>query len=168
MAVEEQTLYNSITHLYAGSVIRHGQRLTIPNRKVTKLAFITRKLGSPTGAVTFTIRKVSDDSIILSKVWGDASALTIDYVWVEVIFDTPATINEEVRILVEFSGGSINNDVLATYQNTDVKAGEVTTAYTASYTDYATNDSTYRYTYEVGEKPRTAQIAAKMVGAGVI
>lgn len=147
-SAEEQTEYNHTRVLYSGGTIRHGQRLTIANRRVTKLAFIIRKLGSPTGDVTFTIRKVSDDGIILSKVWGDAADLDPDnYVWEEVAFDTPVTINEEVRILCEFSGGAVPDYVVTTDYADSIKAGEVETEYIAAYTDNDDRDSTYRYKY---------------------
>lgn len=145
---EEQTQHNFSWGLYSTAETRAGQKLTISNRQVTKLGFWLLKVNSPTGDVTLTMRKVSDDSLIYSKVWGDAADLTTDPVYEEVEFDTPETINEEVRILAEFSGGDANNQVKVRMQATDVKADEQFCVYeTPDWTDYAAYDSAYRYTY---------------------
>lgn len=138
--------------------------MTISNREVTKLSFPLQKSGAPTGDVTFTIRKVSDDSIIASKVWGDASALsTGDLVWREVTLDTPVVVNEEVRIQAEFSGGGGVNNVgvgRTTVAQDDVKAGEYHTLRhaTLGIVDDPNNDGMYIYTYD---------LPAGMAGLGV-
>jgi len=147
MDTEQQLLYNSFTALYSGMYIRRGQRLTIPNRSVEKLGFWLDKFGSPTGNVTYTIRKVSNDSIIASKVWGNASLLSFSTTYYEVTFDSAVTINEEVRICVEFSGGDSHNFVWMAYQSTDVKVGEFRTGYNAPIWVDTTGDIAYIYTY---------------------
>jgi len=149
MATEEQTTYNTYRSLYSGAAIRAGQRLTIPGRTVSKLSFHISKFGSPTGDVTFTIRKVSDSSIIASKVLCDAADLVSG--WNEVTLDTPVFINEEVRIGVEFSGGNAVNRVQYYYQNSDVKADEYAFRYVSAYIDSTGWDGTYIYTYGAGE-----------------
>lgn len=145
---EEQTEGGLLQWLYGPTAAtRGGQRLTITNRDVITLAFKAQKSGSPTGDVTFTIRKVSDDSIIASKVWGDASAIVAGE-WMEVTFDTPVTVNEEVRILFEFTGGNANNRIGHWGSGTDVKAGEYYTRYlSGAYNNVTSWDSIYRYTY---------------------
>ncbi|GAH90992.1 unnamed protein product, partial [marine sediment metagenome] len=70
MTVEEQTNHSHHSNLGSEYARRARQRLTIPDRKVTKLGCWLYLYGSPTGDITFTIRKVSDDNIISSKVWG--------------------------------------------------------------------------------------------------
>lgn len=147
MATEEQTDYNFSTTLHGGGNLRVGQRLTIPNRTVTKLSFPLQKYGSPIGDVTFTIRKVSDDSLIASKVWGNASTLTTTATWREVTLDAPVTINEEVRIQVEFSDGNVFNYVRYSFEDSDVKANEIFTRYAGSYTDSGLWEGAYIYTY---------------------
>jgi len=149
MATEEQTAYTIGTYLFAGTRIRAGQRLTISNRIVSKLSLVLQKFGSPTGDVTFTIRKVSDDGILASKVWGDASALSTEITWEEATFDSPVTINEEVRLLVEFNSGDDSNFIRYYYQDTNIKADELRTYYIASYTDDSGSDAAYIYTYEL-------------------
>ena len=151
-AVEQQTEYTENYGTITYGPGREGQRLTIPNRTITKLAFYICKRGAPTGTVTFTIRKVSDDSIIASKLWGNAAdlPLLID-TWEKVTFDTPVLVNEEVRILFETTAGDISNCVLSRRTATDVKAGEQY-SYKPSgggaYVDYA-GDFMYKYYYKL-------------------
>lgn len=155
MAIEEQTTGSLLQALFGpATAIRGGQRLTITNRVVSKLAFKCEKGGSggaPTGDITFTIRKVSDDSLVVaSKVWGDAVAIVAG-AWMEVTFNTPVFVNEEVRILLEFVGGDATNWVGHYGTNTDVKADEFYTRHLdGSYSTATTWDATYRYTYEPG------------------
>ena len=145
---EEQTFSFLPQGLYAGAVTRAGQRLTISNRKVTKLGFWLTKLGSPTGIVTFTIRTPVGNVVLLEKAWGDASGLTTTKTYYEVAFDTPTIINEQVYILAEFSGGSLNNEVEYCYRASDVKPDECYVFYEAGY--YSPKlawDGAYRYKY---------------------
>ncbi|MBA7591002.1 hypothetical protein ES708_33147 [subsurface metagenome] len=145
---EEQTLSFASVSLSSEDNQRAGQRLTIANRKVTKLAFRLFRRGSPTGDVTFTIRKVSDDSIILSKVLTDASEISDLQTWYEVTFATPTTINQEVRILCEFSGGTHPDRIEFRMYLADVKPDEfLTRMKNGTYTDVASYDGTYKYKY---------------------
>ncbi|MBA7674932.1 hypothetical protein ES703_83160 [subsurface metagenome] len=145
---EEQTQVSNGYAINYHNNGRAGQHLTIPNRKVTKLAFWIRKRGSPTGNVTMNIRRVSDDGIILSKVWGAANALSTDYSFVEVEFETPETINEEVRLSCEADVQGYGNDIFYMYQNTDVKADQVHSRYLAgAWADQGSEDCAYRYKY---------------------
>ncbi|GAH90759.1 unnamed protein product, partial [marine sediment metagenome] len=125
MPTESQGVSNVDGGLWAGSVTRRGQRLTISNRVVTKLNFYVARYGS-VGDVTYRIRKVSDDSVIAS---GTVSGLTTSFVWKEATLSPQVTINEAVRILVEYNAGNSSNYVRVRYQDTDVKAGEVYTLY---------------------------------------
>lgn len=152
ISTEEQTANNTNTTLRAGGNVRVGQRLTISDRYVSDLSFLIHKTNAPTGDVTFTIRKVSDDSIIGSKVWGDAADLPTWSVgfstWTTATFASPIHVNEEVYILVEYSGGDAWDLVELWYQNTDVKADEYFARYTDSWTHVTGSDCAYKYTYE--------------------
>ena len=156
MPTEEQPIYNPYAYYYlaSGIDIRAGQKLTIPNRIITKLAFMLCKVNSPTGDVTFTIRKVSDDSIINSKIWGNASVLPDypSYQYQEVTFDTPVLINQEVRILCEFSGGNVSNAIGLNYCSSTVKPNECFTYYKTNYSDVG-YDAVYVYTYTIPLSP---------------
>lgn len=157
MATEEQTTLDGYTTLYGDIFDRLGQRLTISNRIVSKLSFPLCKSGSPTGNLYFRIRKVSDDSIILSKLWGACNSLNPWITWEEVEFTTPALINEEVRTLIERVGAS--GDPVLYYMNSiDVKADEYFAIHQVGCTygdcspwwDY---EGTYIYTYTVPAPP---------------
>jgi len=163
---EEQTLADSLMVLYSGFIVRSGQRLTISDRKVAKLAFVMKKVGNPTGDITFTIRKVSDDAIIVSEVWGDASDLLTSTEWEEVTFATPTIINEEVRISHEYAGGDGSNYIVSTFQAADVKADEREARYyasTESWYDDSNKDCCYRYTY-IQEVSGNLKVIHKLVG----
>lgn len=152
MATEEQTALDGYATMYGDIFDRMGQRLTISNRNVSKLSFPLCKSGSPAGNLYFRIRKVSDDSIILSKLWGACNSLNPFITWEEVEFDSPTTINEEVRILVERVGAS-GDPVLYYMQGSDIKADEYFAIHQtggdygdcAPWTGY---DGAYKYTYE--------------------
>ena len=101
MATEEQTAYNDFLSLLVTEAGRIGQKLTITNRTVTKLGFWLGKKNSPVGDVTFTIRRVSNDAVLGSKVWGNATSLTTSPVYREATFDSPVAVNELVYILAE-------------------------------------------------------------------
>ncbi|MBA7588758.1 hypothetical protein ES708_30826 [subsurface metagenome] len=145
---EEQTQYNTSMDLYTGFMRRGGQRLTISNRKVTKLGFWLARGGSPTGDVTFEIRRVSDDSLISSQVWGDAADLLTAPTYEEVEFADPQIINEEVRICAHYWGGTASNYVVLWLQSTNVKPAELYTYMpNLTWSDLAYMDCAYRYKY---------------------
>jgi len=148
MPIEEQTQHNYEYDLRSGAIIRLGQRLTISNRQVTKLGFWLWKYGAPPGNVYCTIRKVSDDSVIVNEVLIAANSLTGSPVYREHTFSSPPLVDEEVRILVEYNQGNVSNSIFARFQLTDVKADEYETHYDGSYTDNTPYDCAYRYTYE--------------------
>ncbi len=130
-----------------------GQRLTIPNRKVIKLAFKLFKVGSPSGDITLEILRVSDDSIILSKYLCDQSELTPTKTDYEVTFITPAIIDEEVRMVAHIPHGDYTNYAAIAISSTDEKANEVCTfGMPTNWAPSTGQDAAYRYTYRVGEE----------------
>ena len=155
MAVEEQLQGQFVAYFAGGSNwYRVGQLLTISNRIVSKLSFKTYRVGNPNATITFTIRKDSNDAIIVSKVFGAASSVGLSPEWIEVTFDTPTLINEDVRILMEWSGtnGDLSNYLACYATTTSVKAGEQASRYYIKYYNL-TQDATYIYTYTL---PNTA------------
>lgn len=156
MAVEEQLEQDTALIINATGPIRGGQRLTIANRQVTKLAFYLRKFGTPPDTYYFAIRKVSDDGILVREAVALADSLTEVVTLVEHTFAAPPTVNEEVRILVEYNAGDGANLITTYYKNSNVKAGEYRCYYqAAAYTDYSAGgeDHAYRYTYEEEAPP---------------
>jgi len=128
-----------------------GQRLTIPQRRVTKLAFKLKKVGNPTGEITFKIISVDSDNDMGSKVWGNAINLTTSYDWYEVTFDTPVFCtgtDQDVRIVLEFTGGDASNYVAMAYNDESAVGDEyLTWLYIGAWTDEATYDAGYKYSY---------------------
>ncbi|MBA7545125.1 hypothetical protein ES705_37488 [subsurface metagenome] len=145
---EEQTVHHYALNLYTTFKRRVGQRLTISNRKVTKLGFWLSRSGNPPGDVTFEIRRVSDDSLITSKVWGPAIDLLPVTNYEELEFPDPPIIDEEVRICVYYLGGDGSNFVRVRYENADVKADEYLTQMpNTTWVDITGFDCAYRYKF---------------------
>jgi len=134
MSLQSQTQNDTDVVLVSGLRLRVAQRVTIVSSTITHLGFYIKKStvgGTPaaTGNVTFTIRKVSDDSLVASKVWGDVSALSTDLAWETVAFDSPVSVNEEVRFCCEFSGGGYTSGsnysgMILRYMASNVAASE--------------------------------------------
>jgi len=148
MAVEEQLVGVYYWRVgFLNDIDKMGQDLNIPNREVTKLGFWLKKVGSPTGNVTLTIRKKSDKSLIVSKLWGSATGIGAD-TYVEVTFDTPTVVNEDALILIETDWVHADNYLQPKAADSDVKANEQFVRYSEGAWDYkATYDTAYRYTY---------------------
>ena len=145
---EEQTQHDSAGLLYQSGFTKGGQRLTISNRKVIKLGFWLRQGSNPTGNVTFEIRRVSDDGLICSQLWGDASDLQAVATYEEVEFDSPQVINEAVRICVDFAPDAPETYVFYQCQSTDVKEDEYRSEYKApTWEPHTGKDTAYRYKY---------------------
>ncbi|MBA7587942.1 hypothetical protein ES708_29990 [subsurface metagenome] len=125
-----------------------GQKLFIPNRNVTKLAFKLFKAGNPSGDITLEILKALDDSIILSKYLCDQAELTTTKTWYEVEFAAPSIINEEVRIVAHMPHGDYTNYPALAISSTDEKLEEVGTyGKPSSWAPLTGQDATYRYKY---------------------
>ena len=177
MAEEEQTQHDSLVGLSGqeGGKVRAGQKKTISNSSISKLAFPIYKLNNPTGNVTFNIRRVSNDASLGSKVWGDASALSVSVVWEEVTFDSPVAVNEEVRLLVEFSNEVVENQVAYRfYGASSIKADENFVWYVTGWSGENDQDGAYRYTYTglsvpvVSTQANTSTIAQGSIGYGTL
>lgn len=146
---------------------RLGQRLFIYNRTITKLAFKAYRIGAPTATVTFTIRRVLYDAIIASKVYGNAGDVPLTAGFLEVTFDAPVYVNEEVRILMEWSGalGDLDNQLAVYGIISSVKAGEYFTRYPhlGGYFDTEAWDATYYYIYSNQKPPvRTLSVVRRL------
>ncbi len=169
MAIEEQTQYDTIIGISDGGAAQGlGQYLIIPDREVVKLAFPLCKYGSPTGDVTFNIRRGIDQSLICSKVWGDAADLPTypTIIWAEVEFDDPQTINDVVIIEFVFTGGDAGNQLFGQFMESDVKAGENKVRYVGGdWFQDSLEDAAYRYTYTVLVAPTVTTDPATSVAA---
>jgi len=161
MAVEEQVLSNFYHPIDIALFTSLGQRLTIPNRRVTTLGFwlMRVQVGAIWGDVFFEINRVSDDSLIVSKEWGRLADVPSGFAtYLEVTFDTPALINEEVRIYVRPTGATATNYIGVNIQDTDVKAGEVCCRHRVfgdAWEVLVGYDCAYRYSYQAAPTVQT-------------
>jgi len=145
---DEQTTANTDLYLCSNRYTRLGQKKTITNKAVKKLTFNLKKGGSPTGDVNYTIRKSSDNSIILEETLCNASELTISWIEYELTFPTMIMLNEEVLISVEFSGTPADNCVFAKCNYGDVKPDEMLShVYGGERTDDPAWDMYYKLEY---------------------
>lgn len=172
MATEEQTQYDYYHKLDYAVFRALGQRLTIPNRKVTKLGFWLKREGiGLSGLVYFEINRVSDDGLIVSKYWGQLGDAAPDVpTYEEVTFDTPVVINEEVRIFLRVTGGTADNHLGASGKSSDVKANEVWCRYRVAGLAWETIDTydfAYRYTYEIGLAPTVTTQAVTDIATSI-
>ena len=169
MATEEQLAGTWVVYFAGGTNwYRVGQRLPISNRVVSKLSFKTFRVGNCTGAtLTFTVRKVSDDGIVATKLYGNVADVPLTEGWIEVTFDTPVYVNESVRIMMEWGGtlGNTSNYLKFYASVTGVKSGEEVTRYYTSYTTGETWDATYIYTYTLGIAPTVTTQAVTAITA---
>ena len=142
----DQTLGSSQFSLYSGT-LRVGHKIAISDT-VCRVGFYLKKTGSPTGTLYARIRKVSDDSIVeTSTDTLNVATLTTEFQWC--YFNFNAIVDEEVRLLCEYSNG-ISNHVLVRVQTTNVISGNATVYNGSIYTEYANYDITIKiYTVSV-------------------
>ncbi len=145
---EAQLLHNASTACYGGRH-RAGQRLIIPGRQLTKLAFMLwQYVPGATGPVTFEVWDITlPGPPVASKVWGDAALLPAYPDWREVTFDDPVFVSGHAIICIYYPGPGY---VGIRYQNTDVKpdeyyAQQVSPGFAWEY--ILTNDMTYQYVH---------------------
>ena len=165
---EEQLKTSEVWPMNSSGRTRTAQKLTIPNQEITNLAFLVHKVNSPTGDITLRIRKVSDDSILASKYWGDASSLP-DMTWVAWVESniTPTVVNGEVRFCLEYSNGDATNRVNVWMGYPNPKPNEQASMYIDgdwNDTVRANYDLVYRYQYTQS----IIKVILKAIGARII
>ena len=133
---------DSDTYITLGSTFnkRAGHKLTVSGKELCKVYFKLKRTNTSANVITVTIRKVSDDSIIeTSSTTYQQNEISTSFEWYE--FALTSTINEEVRIMVEYSG-SARIDV-AGYLS-DVITGILTRYDGSIYTDWSGYDATIK------------------------
>jgi hypothetical protein len=138
-----------------------GQRVSIPNRLVTKVSFRLKKTGLPAGTnVTFIIRDVETNDILASKVFPIAS-IGSDPVWCEATFTTPVQIDKEITydasnnpvggvwIYCLYQDGGASNYVSVSYNTIAIEPKAwITYIYLAAgVVELSNEDCAYRYKY---------------------
>lgn len=151
MAIEEQTQYDAwCASFFLETRTRLGQRLTVSNRIISKLAFVLEREGAGgSGSISFVIRRVSDDIIIATKVWGLVASIPTDPTWLDVTFASPMLVNAEVRLLAEYPDAYYleYSNIRFYSKGSDVKPNEHYTNYQDDVWEAQPWDAAYRYTY---------------------
>lgn len=151
---EEQSSWDSVMSMSSVGIIRAGQRITTRGKYLNALGFYLYKYNNPTGDVTFTVRRVSDDALLASVVLGDASALASypNLTYYEVTLPLLVALTEDVRILVEFSGGDASNEIRIGLNSADIRTDGCFTYYDTAYTDDSSSDCAYKMIYMIPTK----------------
>jgi hypothetical protein len=153
---EQQTTANANNAAY-GTCAGGGQHLIIDARTVTALAFKLKKVGSPTGNITFHIARYDDSDGSFTDeatvVWGNASSLTTSSAWCEATLASSYTTLSDDDIVIwwdHFTGDS-SNYVSGAYNDFDIKTGEHYSNILPSGTNYfdfiSDQDCAYKYKY---------------------
>ena len=110
---------------------RLGQRLTIPDRKVTSIGYHVRRVGNPAGDVIISLRDASTDEVIFSAIWGDAGELqqSGSTGYCEVALAAPMRVSGDVRICAEYYGGNSTDYCVGGYYSGNKVSGEWYTNY---------------------------------------
>ena len=132
--------------------VRFGQRFdVITGRRIYGVTFPTFRVGSVPGAMlTMTARQVGSDTLLASKLWGDVDDVPTSLTELEVVFDEPFTVNDEFRLLMEWSGpiGDGSNFLRTRAVTPSVEAQENACRYDgAAYNDSLSHDATYCYSW---------------------
>jgi len=149
----DQTLQDGVGGLSATKWLRLGQKITISSKTICRVGFYLKKAGSPSGTITATIRKTSDDGIIeTSGDTLDISTLTTTFAWKYFTFNS--LVNEEVRLQVEYSGGDNSHyGIVGDYVASDVITGNLGGYKAAGYTDWVDFDCTIKIYETITIKP---------------
>lgn len=149
---DSQPQANTYVAMYATSYPRVGSYFTsFPIATIYSFGVYLYKIGSPTGTLSITVRKASDDTLLGTIGTQDVSLLTGDPVLYE--YDTTPVANtalQDIRVSAEYSeAGSNILYVAIRIQNTDVKSGVQLTRYSAGgvWAELATSDLAYTVEY---------------------
>ncbi|MBU1067563.1 hypothetical protein KKE60_07225 [Patescibacteria group bacterium] len=168
MPVEEQLLYNTAIW-HAGTRPHIGQKLTIVNRKITKLGFWVHKQGAPGGNYYYVILDGATHAEVYSQVAGVKNDLATTPAFVEIELTTPQQLNGAYYIGVKSEGGDSADKIATNVNNADVKANEFVQWFTTSWADRTDLDTAYVYTYETGWTGKISGVVnpAKIMGVDV-
>jgi len=116
---------------------RLGQRMMADDWQVISLGFRVCRVGNPQGDITISIRDSATDRIIVSKVWGNTSALADEGCsgYTQVTFDRAVTVDGDVRFCIEFYGGNATDYCQIGYFTGDRITGQWYTNYANYCTD---------------------------------
>lgn len=137
LSVAGYTPNTTFVELGNGTYTRTGENIgTLASGNYVKVTLELSKTGNPTGTLSVVMRKTADDSLIgtfgtidVSTIAGARTTYTF---WGYV--NNP--VNQNVRILAEYSGGNAGNYILTYYDNYSMNDGNNVCYYSGgAYTD---------------------------------
>lgn len=142
-----QTTQTGEYTLYNGGATRAGQRLNnFSQTYITSVSFYLKKgAGSPTGMAYIRVRNVTGDSILATLGTLDVSTLNSSYAWYDFTGLAYNPVAQDIRILVEYNGGSVANYITVGAAG-DLVSGMLS-YYDGTWHDESLNDATYKITY---------------------
>ncbi len=160
---EEQTDGGSYLTISALIPTLAGERLSMPQRTITKLAFKLKKVGAPSGNVTFTLWEASGGSILATKTFPCSSIPLSVAVMCEAALTTPIEVNLPITftddgdmsggawITVDYQLGDALNYVQVAYSGVRIKPEQAFIEGEAGSPDVTWEDQSrgcvYRYKY---------------------
>ena len=146
-----QTASDAAIPLYGGDIFRAGQRVnSFPESTIWDVELKLSKYGAPTGTAYCCVRSVTGDTLLGTIGSINVATLTTTPAW-KTFSTTPVYVSpaQNVRILIEYSGGNSGNFLLASDQSSNVTSFGYFTSYTSlGYTDFSSADMTFRVYYE--------------------
>ena len=139
--------------LFTGNIIRGGIKIVSGspaiNTYIQKVKLSVKKLGSPSGNLTITVRDDSD-TILASGTLANSS-ITTSYADYEITLDSAVKLAINYRVMGEYSGGDSSNNLIMEMQQTTIETGYENTKYNGSaYSSYGTG---YRPSFTFDSTP---------------
>ncbi len=139
--------------LFTGNIIRGGIKIVSASPAIDtyiqKVKLSIKKLGSPSGNLTITVRDDSDT--ILASGTLATSSITTSYADYEITLDSAVKLAINYRVMGEYSGGDGSNNLIMEMQATTIETGYENTKYNGSaYSSYGTG---YRPSFTFDSTP---------------
>jgi hypothetical protein len=146
--------------LFTGNIIRGGIKIVSGspaiNTYIQKVKLSVKKLGSPSGNLTITVRDDSD-TILASGTLANSS-ITTSYADYEITLDSAVKLAINYRVMGEYSGGDSSNNLIMEMQQTTIETGYENTKYNGSaYSSYGTG---YRPSFTFDSTPASITLPA--------
>ncbi len=144
---QTQSTGASVFALYSGSTTRAVERVNGFTGTLTSVGLYLYKINSPTGTATVKVWRVSDDAVLGTLGTKDVATLTGSSALYT--FTSPVVIASptDIRIGIEYSGGSAAHYVRVNYETSDVSAWGFASTYTGSWTDQTGYDLKFSISY---------------------
>jgi hypothetical protein len=137
---------NDFISLFSTSNIRAGGKYTgtaLYGKKLQRIdTYFYAKVGSPTGPVAMTVRKVADDSVVATSASIDASTITANGYYTFTFSSEPILPAENMYFLAEFNQGTSTNYIKLGRRTTAEHPDFTQVTYTTFYSESPSADVT--------------------------